>query len=311
MDNIRTDVIIPVYRPTEKFLRLLEMLDRQTQAVEKIIVVNTEKAFWDAFPGTKGLQDRYPGLTVFHIAKQEFDHAGTRNFGVQQSESPFFVMMTDDAIPADTHLIQRLLEPFSDEKVGMSYARQLPAEDCGVIERYTRKFNYPEYKVTKTKEDLDRLGIKTFFASNVCAAYRREYFDRLGGFEEPAIFNEDMIYARHLIDAGYSITYAADACVAHSHNYSGRQQFHRNFDLGVSHAQHPEVFGDISAQSEGIRLVKETAGYLCRIKKPYLVVRLIWQSGCKYLGYLLGKHYQQLPRALVKRCSMNRNYFLK
>ena len=90
-----------------------------------------------------------------------------------------------------------------------------------------------------------------------------------------------------------------------------RQQFHRNFDLGVSHAQHPEVFGDISAQSEGIRLVKETAGYLCRIKKPYLVVKLIWQSGCKYLGYLLGKRYRQLPLAMVKRCSMNRNYFLK
>ena len=62
MDNIRADVIIPVYRPTEKFLRLLEMLDRQTQAVKKIIVVNTEKALWDAFPGTKGLQDRYPSV---------------------------------------------------------------------------------------------------------------------------------------------------------------------------------------------------------------------------------------------------------
>ena len=32
--------------------------------------------------------------------------------------------------------------------------------------------------------------------------------------------------------------YAADAKVIHSHNYSGWQQFTRNFDLGVSHVQY-------------------------------------------------------------------------
>ena len=37
------DIIIPVYRPTEKFLRLLDLLERQTQPVHRIIIVNTEK----------------------------------------------------------------------------------------------------------------------------------------------------------------------------------------------------------------------------------------------------------------------------
>lgn len=36
------------------------------------------------------------------------------------------------------------------------------------------------------------MGIKTFFCSDVCAAYRVDLFHKLGGFESPVIFNEDM-----------------------------------------------------------------------------------------------------------------------
>ena len=54
-------------------------------------------------------------------------------------------------------------------------------------------------------------GIKTFFCSNVCAAYRREIYEELGGFVRHTIFNEDMIYAAKAVEAGYSVAYAADA----------------------------------------------------------------------------------------------------
>ena len=47
----------------------------------------------------------------------------------------------------------------------------------------------------KTLEDLEGMGVKAFFCSNVCAAYRRDIYDELGGFVRRAIFNEDMIYA--------------------------------------------------------------------------------------------------------------------
>ena len=38
------------------------------------------------------------------------------------------------------------------------------------------------------------------------------------------------------------IAYEAEARVLHSHNYTNMQQLRRNFDLGVSQAEHPEVF---------------------------------------------------------------------
>lgn len=303
-----TDVIIPVYKPTSKLTDLLDRLKTQTCPVRRIILINTEKQYFDAF-ADREFWERYDNLLVRHVAKEEFDHGGTRNYGVSFSDAPYFIMMTDDALPKDDKLVERLLAPFGDEKVAMSYARQMPDKECGIIESYTRSFNYPGEPRVKSAEDIKGMGIKAFFASNVCAAYRREVFDELKGFCSHTIFNEDMIYARGVLDAGYKIAYASDAKVIHSHNYSGLQQLRRNFDLGVSHAEHPEVFAGILTESEGIRLVGKTVGYLCKAGKPWLIIRLFWQSGCKYLGYFMGKRYRSFPEWLVKRLSMNREYW--
>lgn len=306
---LKYDVIIPVYRPGEKLNKLIDALLSQSLQPGKIIMVNTEREEFLKFSPEEAFLARSPLLELHHIKKAEFNHGATRNYGVSLSDAPFFVCMTDDAIPAGNTVMEELLKPFTSESIGVSYARQLPASDCGIIERYTRSFNYPEESRIKTAKDLPELGIKTFFASNVCAAYRRSYFDALGGFTDHTIFNEDMIYARHLIDAGYAISYSAKAEVVHSHNYSGMEQLHRNFDLGVSHAQFPEEFSGIRAESEGRKLVLQTCRYLLKLHKPWLIVKLIWQSGCKYIGYFLGKRYQKVPAWFVKRCSMNRSYW--
>ena len=143
----------------------------------------------------------------------------------------------------------------------------------------------------------------------MCAAYKKEIYQELGGFVRKAIFNEDMIYAGKLIQMGYGIAYAADAKVIHSHNYSCMQQFHRNFDLGVSQAEHPEIFAGVPSEGEGIKLVKKTINYLIQKRKIWLIPGVILQSGCKYAGYLSGKNYRKLPRKMILWCTMNREYW--
>ena len=54
--------------------------------------------------------------------------------------------------------------------------------------------------------------------------------------------------------------------VIHSHNYNCMQQFHRNFDPGVSQAEHPEVFEGVPSEGEGIRLVKKSMAYLLKTR---------------------------------------------
>lgn len=303
------DVVIPTYKPQQKYLDLLRMLAEQTIAVNRIIVMNTEEKYYEALTyGNKAVK-RYRNVEVYHISKREFDHGNTRNRAVKKSKAPYFVCITQDAVPADEYLIENLIRPLQRDDVAVSYGRQLPEADCLPIERFTREFNYPEESCIKGKDDIDRLGIKTFFCSNACAAYKRDVFEERGGFLHHTIFNEDMIYAAGAVLAGWKIAYAADARVYHSHNYSWKEYFHRNVDLGVSQADHPEIFEQVKSESEGIRLVKMTAQWLKENGYGNQIPLLFWNSGWKYLGYQIGKHYQKLPRAFVKKCSMNRSYF--
>ena len=208
-------VIIPTYRPGDKFRRLMEKLKSQTVSPDKIIIMNTEERFWDDRM-IRGVSQ----AEVYHISKKEFDHGRTRARGAEKADSEFLIYFTQDAVPADERTVENLLRPFRDPEIGAVYGRQLPDKNCRLIERYTRSFNYPEKSMKKNGEDLPKLGIKTFFCSNVCAAYRKSVYEKMGGFVYPSIFNEDMIMAGSMIKAGYGVFYAADARVIHSHNYT-------------------------------------------------------------------------------------------
>lgn len=303
------DVVIPTYAPEEGFLQLLEKLQNQTIVPAKIIIINTKNKQENLFFERNKLEKKYKNVEVYHIEKEEFDHGKTRNLGISYSNAPFFLCMTQDAVPADQFLIEHLLNAFEDPQVGVSYGRQLAYEDSHILEKFTREFNYPKESRKKTKEDIPSLGIKTFFCSNVCAMYRKSIYDKTGGFIQRAIFNEDMIYAAGAIKAGWEIAYAADARVVHSHNYTNRQQFHRNFDLGVSQAQHPEVFAGVPSESEGKKMVLQTSKYLWNHKMGRKIPALIMQSASKYAGYLLGKRYASLPHSWVVAFSDNKDYW--
>lgn len=306
------DVIIPVYRPDRGLFELLDSLNSQTLRPSDIILMNTEQKYFDELVGDMDFEKTYPNVKVCHITKEEFDHGRTRRRGVRLSKAPVFVMMTMDAIPANDRLLENLVGALMKKEsteIAVAYARQLADDKCGVLETASRDFNYPDKSCTKTIADLDRMGIKTFFCSDVCAAYKREIYEELGGFVRRTLFNEDMIFASNAMKHGYAIRYEAEAMVIHSHNYSNSQQFHRNFDLGVSQKEHPEVFKGVRSESEGKKLVKETTGRLIKNHQASKLPHFYMQCASKYAGYLLGKNYDKLPVGMVKKLSNTPGYF--
>ena len=300
----KVDVIIPTYHPEKALSELIRRLEAQTLKPSHILIVNTEEALWDS-----SLVEEHPSVEVYHIEKAAFDHGGTRAMAADLSDADILVYMTQDAMPADTCLLERLVGAFADKRVKAAYARQLPAKNCSPIELCARFSNYPRYSDVRTADDLERLGIKTYFCSNVCAAYDHAFYEESGGFSSPCIFNEDMIYGGKVIKSGYAIAYVAEAEVYHSHNYSALQQFHRYFDNGVSQADYPEVFEGLGVSGAGMALVKQTARYLKKQGKWYLIPKLVWQNGMKLIGFKLGKRYQKLPRRLVRSFSLNKTYW--
>lgn len=345
---MKIDVIIPVYKPGRELFVLLDRLAGQTMPVHKIILMNTEEKYFDELmhKTETDFAKTYGNVEVHHLSRREFDHGGTRHRAVQYSGADIFVMMTQDAMPADKYLIEKLtahlrqgLEQESAAKrpgeqavggqqgeavvrgdqqesadgqqirVAAAYGRQLPGADSREAERVSRYFNYPETSRIKKMDDLETMGIKTYFCSNVCAAYRRDIYEESGGFVRHTIFNEDMIYAAGAIKAGYGIAYEAQARVVHSHNYTNMQQLRRNFDLGVSQAEHPEVFQGVPAEAEGKRLVKATFRHMKKKRKLYQFPGFCLQCGFKYAGYLLGKNYRKLPKKWVLALTSGKDYW--
>ena len=305
---MKIDVIIPVYRPTKKLHKVLYGLSRQTYLPEQIILLHTRDGIKLDVSACK---DRV-SVTEIPIPEKEFDHGRTRDLGIRMSDADIVVMMTQDAVPADLFLLEKLSEALKEHPDAVAaYARQMPEKKSPLLERYTRTFNYPNRSRMKSQKDLPELGIKTYFCSNVCAAYRKETYLELGGFPYPVIFNEDLIFAAGAVRSGWKIIYKADARVIHSHEYTYRELIRRNFDQGVSQACHPEIFGKVKSEKEGIHLICTLVKKLLKERKYLQIMQLFVESGCKYLGYQMGKHYGRLPESLIMKLTLNRNYWIE
>ena len=152
------DIIIPTYKPDETLCLLLHGLREQTFVIHRVILLNTEEKLWEkavsAYPIEQILEELPCPYTVKQIKKSEFDHGGTRRLGAKISDADVVIFMTQDAVPADTHLTEKLMEALGQENVAVAYARQLPKEDCHIAEQYTRQFNYPDRSELKTAADL-------------------------------------------------------------------------------------------------------------------------------------------------------------
>lgn len=297
-------IIIPT-RNAQKYIKsLIDKLLSQTIKPKEIIVIDTNSK-----DKTKNISKLYKEVKFVQINEGEFDHGGTRNKAVSYTTGEILIFMTQDAIPNDDRFIEELIKPLGRDNIVCTYAKQLPREDAGYIEKFSRHFNYGEDDLVKSKEDIGRLGIKSFFFSNVAAAFIKEEFLEVDGFPEQTIMNEDMIIASKFIFSGKKTCYSSNAKVIHSHSYSYIQQFKRNFDVGVVFADSGHYFAGVKSESEGIKFVKEAIRYLTQNRKIYLIPHLIIESGFKFIGYKLGSNYKKIPMKYVKKMSMHSFYF--
>lgn len=304
-----TDVIIPTYKPDEKLITIIKALKDQSVKPGKIILVNTNEESFEAFKSLPGYEEISAGLEVIHITYDEFDHGAARNKGAHASDADFLLYMTQDAIPYDDKLIESMQNAFCDDKIASCFAKQVVGDGAALAEEYSRLFNYPDAPSVKSLADKDRLGIKTYFCSNACAMYKREIFNELGMFPENMIFNEDMVFAYKVIEGGYKIAYEPLAKVIHYHNYTNMQQFHRNFDLAVSQAMHPEVFEAVSSEAEGSSYAKNAFKYFKSKGRALYFVPFAFTCAVRLLGFKLGKKYDKLPHGIVLMCTMSPNFF--
>lgn len=298
----KISILIPTYNAEKDIKALLSGLKNQElRANETIEIIVVDSSSTDETVSI--IKEHFPEVIVKVIENSKFNHGGTRNYLASLASGNFLLFMTQDAIPADNHLISRLLDPFENENVYISYARQIPKSDANDLEVFARSFNYPDKDMIKGKENLKSLGIKTFFNSNVCSMCRRDAFYSLGGFPQKVILNEDLIFASKVILSGFYVVYCSNAKVYHSHNYGLVQQFKRYFDIGMAFNETKYLLQYVSNEKEGFRMVVEQQKFLIKKGKVHLMPIAVLEAVVKFVAYNFGKRYNYLPQKVIKKIS--------
>lgn len=301
---LKVQVIIPIFKPDEKFISLLEMLKKQSLQGFSVLIIDSGS--------DENYKKTITGLDYFKLHKitsEVFNHGRTRQEGIiMNPNADVYVFLTQDAILADEYALHNLITSFKNEKVGCAFGRQIPHKNATIFAKIARDYNYGCESYIRYISDSQEFGIKTVFISNSFAAYRKKAIEEVGGFPSDTILSEDMYVASKMLICGWGIAYCADAKAYHSHNYSIMQEFRRYFDIGVFQSRESwirNVFGN--AEGNGCRFVIYEIKQLSRL--PWLICSMICRDGLKYIGYRLGLLEKYLPKNLKRKLSMNYKYW--
>lgn len=291
----------------ERYIRhTIEMLLNQTIPPDEIIIADSQSD-----DKTTKIASCYDKVKILEIKRNEFDHGGSRDYALRASVGDYILFFTQDAILNQNNYIETIISNFSDKNVAMVYGRQVAKPDAYLYERLIRKFNYPNKRIARTKADIPKMGIKSFYMSDVCSAYRRTAYLKLGGFEYPILTSEDMLIAAHALKKGYKTIYDPRAYVLHSHNLTFKQEFKRNFDVSVFMAMHKKEFKGINVDAEGIRLVLFVSKGLLKHFHIFQWVKFGFICIAKFMGNRKGKSYFHISKNHIKKYSNNINFWRK
>ncbi|MBM6683715.1 glycosyltransferase family 2 protein [Collinsella intestinalis] len=277
-------LVVPTLNAEKEIRTLLDAVMAQTRVPDDILIVDSSSD-----DDTVRIAESYPGVRTMTIRRENFDHGGTRQLALDEVEGDFILFLTQDAVPADEHYVENLLVPFADPLVAMVYGRQLPKPNARRCVQLVQKYNYPSKSNVRSADDIERLGIKAFFASDVCSAYRRSAYETIGGFPRPCATNEDMLAACRFLRAGHKVAYESNARIMHSHNLTLLAQYRRNRAVGEFLARYSEELNAPSEVDEGGRLVKTVANQLMQEGEICELCAFVVDCGARLIGNRVGR----------------------
>ena len=273
-----------------------------SKIIDRILVIDS-----DSDDLTPEIIKKY-NVELYTINKEEFNHGATRELGRKMLATDIIIMLTADAFAKSEEAFHHLVAPIAKGNVAVSYARQLPKKDADLFESFPREYNYGLKTEIRSIDDVNRLGVFTFFCSNSCAAYDNNILSSIGGFKT-VLTNEDYVAAFDLLNNGYKIMYISKAEVYHSHKYNLRQEFRRYFDTGYIRAIFPQI-QEIGGNAER-RGVDYSIKFIKKIIKedfmllPYAIINTL----VKWLGFRFGFYYRFFPLFLIKKMSLYSFYW--
>ena len=281
---IKIDVVCPLYRADDEIGAVIEGLKAQKNIIlNKVVFPITLDG--DISPVIAKIEKA--GLDYFCVKKSEFSHSLTRQKAIMEHcECDIVLMITQDIRFANEDSAYILASAINENAV-YAYGRQICTENT--VEKYTREKNYGKENLFVTSSDVEAMQLSAFFASDAFAAYHRPTFIALNGYDNiPMMMNEDMYYAKKIIDNGYTKAYVAGAIVEHSHNYGCKKLYERYRATGKWFSEHPE-FDNYKTTDSGLKLALYVFKRAVKEFNIPVLLRFLPDMTSRYLGMKKGK----------------------
>lgn len=311
-------VVVPVRDGGALFADVLAALARQTVAHELIVCDSGSR------DGSARLA-REHGARVIEIDAAEFSHGGTRNRLLAESAGAHVALLTHDAVPADEHWLQRLLDGFAlAGDVALVYGPYRPRADASAAvaieldawfgslspDGAPRVERLGEHE--RAKPPLGELIGRRGFFTDANACISRAAWERVPFRDVP--YAEDRVLAIDMLRAGYAKAFVPRAAVIHSHAYTTTQQLRRSFDewrglREVYNWREPASPRHLSTRVRGAlgqadrSLVERHASAPERART---LSRVAAHQLASLTGALLGSRADRIPAPVQRRLSLER-----
>jgi glycosyltransferase involved in cell wall biosynthesis len=205
--------------------RLLTGALRQTRSPDEIVIVDSGST--DATLAIASAFD----VRVVSIPPERFSFGYALNVGMTASTADIAVLASAHVYPVYDTWIERLLVPFDDELIALSYGRQETPPGGRFSEQRLLSQWFPVQSAHRQRHP---------FCNNANAAIshaaweERPYDEQLTGLE-------DLDWAKRVMEAGHSIAYVAEAPVIHVHDESFTQILNRYRREAIAHK---EIYND-------------------------------------------------------------------
>lgn len=205
-------IIIRAFNEEKHIGRLLDGIRQQTVKNVQIILVDS------------GSTDRTVeiaeavGADVVRISPQEFTFGRSLNVGVRAAKADLLLIASAHVYPVYPDWIERMLEPFADERIALVYGKQRGVATSQFSEQQIFTHWYPE----ESQKIQDHP-----FCNNANSAIRKALWNE-HAYDESLPGLEDLEWAQWAFDQGYRIAYSAEAEIIHVHSESW-QGIHKRY----------------------------------------------------------------------------------
>lgn len=193
-------VVVPAYNAERVLGKCLAALGEQSRAPHEVIVVDDGST-----DGTAELARSY-GVRV--LCQANAGPSAARNAGARAAQGDLLLFTDADCVPAPDW-VERMTAAFVDPLVAGVKGVYRTSQEAWVA-RFVQIEHEDKYDRMRRSPFID-------FIDTYAAAYRREVFLSLGGFDESLGGCEDQEFSFRLAERGHRLVLAPDAIVSHRH----------------------------------------------------------------------------------------------